>query len=176
MNNPGHIKHMLLFTFIIGMNSIGVHVFQDARSASPIEIAHELQRKGVDHWQIVTAQAITESGWRLNSRLFQQTGNFCGMRRAGQRPSTRNGLVDNYASFMHWKDCVQDIKFWQKQNWRGDSREDYFKALSRWASDTAYLDIVKAVLKRIDQSPEYQLPFNYQNRFNFALVKDDYGN
>lgn len=167
-----YIKCFQAVLFNITLQTAALPVQVDARNVDPYQLAHELQKQEIDQWQVVLAQAIVESGWDIDSRVFKETGNFCGMRVPGQRPSMRNGIYKGYSSYSHWRDCVTDIKFWQKQNWKGGNREKYLDALHKWAEDPNYRALLYSVLRRIDRDPQYKLTYNNQKRFTFiAQVK-----
>jgi len=115
-------------------------------------LAAELIRQDVDHWRVVLAQAIVESGWNFDSYLFRHTNNFIGMRIPYARKSTRVGSYKGYSVYATWKDCVKDIKLWQESNWEGGSEEEYIALMHKiWSESPQYYSAVNSVMRRVDR-------------------------
>ncbi len=115
-------------------------------------LAEELIRHDVAHWEVVLAQGIVESGWDFSSALFRKTNNFIGMRVPGARPSTRIGAWHQYSVYVSWQDCVRDIKLWQNQNWHGGTRQQYIDLLQRvWAQSPDYRWHLNRIVARLDK-------------------------
>ncbi len=126
-------------------------------------LAEELIRQDVDHWRVVLAQAIVESGWNFDSYLFRHTNNFIGMRIPYARESTRVGSFKGYSVYATWKDCVKDIKLWQENNWDGGSEEEYIALMHKiWSESPRYYSAVYSVMRRVDRlllaASQSQLP------------------
>lgn len=131
-------------------------------------LAKELIRQDVDHWKVVLAQAIVESGWDFDSYLFQKTNNFIGMRIPYARKSTRVGEFKQYSVYASWKDCVKDVKMWQEKSWDGGNEQAYIQLMQNiWAESPQYYNAVSFVTNRInrmiaDYEQDHTFHFNYR--------------
>lgn len=133
-------------------------------------LGKELLRQGVDQWEVVLAQGITESGWAFNSDVCRNANNFIGMRLAYGRSTTRIGTYRGYSQYETWQDCVRDIKLWQEHNWHGGSRTAYISLMHRiWAESPAYRLALLTISNRIDRMVENYIR-NNKNHFNFFIL------
>lgn len=103
----------------------------------------------VDCMDVVKAQIYLESSG-LESRLCIEDNNLIGMKIPGKRETTasyeipaRDGAYAGYASFI---DCVEDIKLYQEQSFKGG---DYISFLVRagHAQDSTYGDKLRGVVR-----------------------------
>jgi uncharacterized FlgJ-related protein len=94
---------------------------------------------GIQHIDVVLAQAILESG-TFTSRIFKTKNNMFGMKVPGKRQTTAINKK-GYASYVSWVDCVKDYKLYQ----------DYVTK-NKVISKSKYLSIIA---KSYSQSPEY---------------------
>lgn len=135
-----------------------------------VNLGKELLRQGIDQWEVVLAQGITEAGWSFSSDVCRNANNFIGMRVPGGRPSTRIGTYKGYSKYETWQDCVRDIKLWQEQNWYGGSRSAYINMMHRiWAESPIYRLALLTISNRIDRMIEKYIQHN-KNHFNFFIL------
>lgn len=134
-------------------------------------LAGELIRNDIDHWQVVMAQAIVESGWNFDSPLFVRTNNFGGMRIPRNRQSMRVGEFKGYSTYKCWQDCVKDIKYWQEQNWEGGTQDEYIQMVDTyWAESPVYARELRKVINRINRM-KYDLVKANEGHFNYRLIE-----
>lgn len=93
----------------------------------------EIERNGIQHPQIVLAQAKLESGLG-KSKVYKRTNNLFGLK-------GKNG----YRSFEHWSHSVQAYKKLVQSKYNGG---DYYKFLTNlpYASDPQYVDRLKELI------------------------------
>lgn len=139
----------------------------------PLTVANlgkELLRQGIQHWEVVLAQGITESGWKFNSDVCRNANNFIGMRIPYGRASTRIGTYKGYSKYETWQDCVRDVKLWQEHNWKGGNQMAYINLMHRiWAESPAYRLFLLTISNRIDRMVENYIRAN-KNHFNLFIL------
>jgi flagellum-specific peptidoglycan hydrolase FlgJ len=111
---------------------------------SPNLLMQALIDAGIQHPEIVYAQALIESG-NFTSWLFQHNHNLFGMKLAVYRKTTAIGERRNHARFSDWFEAVKDYKLWQDAKFGGKlvSQSEYLKALSKYAADKRYISKVR---------------------------------
>lgn len=111
---------------------------------------------GIQHVDIVLAQAILESG-TFTSRIFKTKNNMFGMK----VPKKRETLAVNkrgytgYATYASWIDCVKDYKLYQDFITKNKviSRSEYLAILSRGYSESE--GYVNKLIKIANQNKKY---------------------
>ena len=111
---------------------------QDHFKLSEENLYNELVAQGVDFPEIVTAQAILETGHFKSYACLQQNNLF--------------GLRDNkgkYMSFPHWTDAVAAYKKYI-QRYNHPVPEDYYAYLQElgYAEDPQYIDKLKQIVNK----------------------------
>ena len=111
---------------------------QDHFKLSEENLYNELVAQGVDFPEIVTAQAILETGHFKSYACLQQNNLF--------------GLRDNkgtYMSFPHWTDAVATYKKYI-QRYNHPVPEDYYAYLQElgYAEDPQYIDKLKQIVNK----------------------------
>lgn len=112
------------------------------------EVMQEIKRYHLKHSDIVFAQAILESD-HFSSPLFKRANNLFGMKKAGSRPHVYDFMAGEYIGHNSWKQSVNDYALFQAAYMKGKSREQYFSALSSYASDSRYQSKLQAIIPQI---------------------------
>ena len=114
----------------------------DFFSKSPQEgLMEALEYYGVEHSQIVYAQAVLETG-HFKSDLCLNNNNLFGL---------YNSKRHKYHTFDHWKDCVIAYKDFIQRRYKPPN--DYYKFLLdiRYAKDPNYISKLKGIVNRNDK-------------------------
>lgn len=118
-----------------------------------VKIMNEL---GIQHVDIVLAQAILESG-TFKSKIFKTKNNMFGMKVPRKRHTlaTDKKGYKGYATYASWIDCVKDYKLYQDFITKNKviSRSEYLAILSRSYSETD--GYVNKLLKIANQNKKY---------------------
>ena len=125
-------------TIIEKEDSVSVQWRQNHFLLSEENLYNELVAQGVDFPEIVTAQAILETGHFKSYACLQQNNLF--------------GLRDNkgtYMSFPHWTDAVAAYKKYI-QRYNHPVPEDYYAYLQElgYAEDPQYIDKLKQIVNK----------------------------
>ena len=161
---------LFLSLFLLMSFSASVAQPENSEPMTLANLAKELIRQDVQHWKVVMAQAIVESGWKFDSKMVRKANNFVGMRVPNNRPSSRIGEFSGYSKYGRWQDCVTDIKYWQQQNWEGGTDEEYLDFIaSIWAESPVYKQHVQIVMRKLDRLTE-QLKHQNKDHFNYQVI------
>lgn len=111
---------------------------------TPTFLIQTMQEVGIQHPEIVYAQALIESG-SFTSWLFKNNHNLFGMKLAVYRQTTAIGERRNHARFLNWIDAVKDYKLWQDAKFKGKlvSQAEYLKQLNKYAADKRYISKIR---------------------------------
>lgn len=125
-------------TIVEKEDSVSVQWRQNHFLLSEENLYNELVAQGVDFPEIVTAQAILETGHFKSYACLQQNNLF--------------GLRDNkgkYMSFPHWTDAVAAYKKYI-QRYNHPVPEDYYAYLQElgYAEDPQYIDKLKQIVNK----------------------------
>lgn len=125
-------------TIIEKEDSVSVQWRQNHFLLSEENLYNELVAQGVDFPEIVTAQALLETGYFKSYACLQQNNLF--------------GLRDNkgkYMSFPHWTDAVAAYKKYI-QRYNHPVPEDYYAYLQElgYAEDPQYIDKLKQIVNK----------------------------
>lgn len=125
-------------TIIEKEDSVSVQWRQNHFLLSEENLYNELVAQGVDFPEIVTAQAVLETGHFKSYACLQQNNLF--------------GLRDNkgtYMSFPHWTDAVAAYKKYV-QRYNHPVPEDYYAYLQElgYAEDPQYIDKLKQIVNK----------------------------
>lgn len=125
-------------TIIEKEDSVSVQWRQNHFLLSEENLYNELVAQGVDYPEIVTAQALLETGHFKSYACLQQNNLF--------------GLRDNkgkYMSFPHWTDAVAAYKKYI-QRYNHPVPEDYYAYLQElgYAEDPQYIDKLKQIVNK----------------------------
>ena len=104
---------------------------------------------GIDHPDIVYAQALLETGG-FKSRVCKDNNNLFGMKVPRKRPTTAMNN-SGYAKYTHWSESIKDYKLYQDYITRKKkfSRSQYLSILSKRYSETPdYVSRLKRVIKQ----------------------------
>lgn len=129
--------HILLLIYAIFLTALVGCIAQTRQ-----EVYNELIKQEIHHPDIVMAQIRLESA-NLTSPLFKANRNFAGMKLAKQRKTTAQGERYDYAYYLHWKDCIADLKIYQETYYDGE--ENYYDFLKRmgYAMSKSYIKKLK---------------------------------
>ena len=120
--------------------------------SSNIFSSHELKQYirslNIRHADIVYAQAVLESN-NFKSRIFIESNNLFGMKKAMQRPTTCTGTHRGHASYSNWRQSVLDYALFQAAFLRDlKTREQYLSYLAQnYAEDPNYVTKLKSIIK-----------------------------
>ena len=108
-----------------------------------------MKEMGIQHVDIVLAQAIIESG-TFKSHVFKTKNNMFGMRVAKRRGTTAldKKTYHGYATYASWIDCVRDYKLYQDYVTKNKivSRSQYLSILARsYSTSPGYVSAVEKV-------------------------------
>lgn len=125
-------------TIVEKEDSVSVQWRQNHFLLSEENLYNELVAQGVDFPEIVTAQALLETGHFKSYACLQQNNLF--------------GLRDNkgkYMSFPHWTDAVAAYKKYI-QRYNHPVPEDYYAYLQElgYAEDPQYIDKLKQIVNK----------------------------
>lgn len=119
---------------------------------TPKTLYNLIKTMGVKHPEIITAQAIEETGY-FKSNLYSTNGNLFGMKLAGSRPTTACSTSKNkYANYKCHKDhvlySVMDRVMLDAAFYRNLSKEAYYAKLGRtYASNPNYVRNLKKIIQ-----------------------------
>ena len=174
MKRVNFIILSISFAFIFLFSGLNISkASTEPKATEPItmvNLAKELIQQDIIHWKVVLAQAIVETGWNFDSYLFKNSNNLVGMRVPATRPSARIGEFKGYSKYATWQDCIKDIKYWQAQNWKGGTRDEYIDLMQRiWAESPDYRAFLYMVIGRIDKMLA-QFREKHRNHFNYNVI------
>jgi len=132
----GGYKLPLLFAIIV-LLLLGLKV----KAQTKEEVYKELIRQEVKHPDIVLAQLRLESA-NFTSKLYKANRNFAGMKLAKTRNTTAKGERYGHAYYLHWKDCVKDLKIWQDCYYHGGCYYDFLETIG-YAESEEYINKLK---------------------------------
>lgn len=121
-------------------------------SLTPKTLFTLVKSVGVKHPEIITAQALEETGY-FKSNIFKTKGNLFGMKNAGSRPTTSCNNGQGYADYKCHKDyilySVMDRVMLDAAFYRNLSKESYYAKLSRtYASNPNYVSNLKKIIQK----------------------------
>lgn len=123
----------------------------------------EIVRNGIDHPEIVFAQAILESG-HFKSKVFRENRNLFGMKMPRSRKTLAKKSLNGYAFYTSWKESVADYKLYQQSYLKGksSSKESYYSNLNkRYASiGGSYSSHLKKIVNRYSKIINYHYKSN----------------
>lgn len=125
-------------TIVEKEDSVSVQWRQNHFLLSKENLYNELVAQGVDFPEIVTAQAVLETG-HFKSYACLQQNNLFGLR----------NNKGNYMSFPHWTDAVAAYKKYI-QRYNHPVPEDYYVYLQElgYAEDPQYIDKLKQIVNK----------------------------
>lgn len=121
--------------------SIPVDTIPQFMSKSPQDgIVEALDYYGIEHSDIVYAQAVLETGW-FKSRICLQYNNLFGL---------YNSRTKSFYRFNHWSESVIAYKKWIQRRYRSPS--DYYQFLVQinYAEDKEYVSKLKKIVSKIE--------------------------
>lgn len=132
-------------------------VNQDTVVLTKQNLVKVMKDVGVQHVDVVLAQAILESG-EFKSYVFVTKNNMFGMKVPRKRETTAINKIKGYkgyAEYSSWIDCVKDYKLYQDYVTKNKliSKSDYLSILSRSYAETP--EYVSKLKKIISQNKKY---------------------
>lgn len=124
------------------VSDTGDESYIDFLSMSPEEGLFEaLEYYGVQHPDIVYAQAILETGY-FTSRLCKEDHNLFGL---------YNSRTKKYYKFSHWTESI--VAYLDYIQYRYEPPDDYYRFLDKigYAEDPYYTNKLKSIVKRNDK-------------------------
>lgn len=158
-------KKLLLFSLIIFILPIEGNNFLSEREEQEEEVdffslsfdekrkmvIDEIVNSGMQHPEIVLAQAMLESG-NFNSYIFRSNNNMFGMRMPYKRKTYAIDSFKGYAVYEDWKMSIQDYALYQKAILRGKtiSEDAYLNFIGRrYAESPEYVAVLKKMIRKI---------------------------
>jgi len=130
--------------------------YEDVLVLSKENLVKIMNDLGIQHVDIVLAQAILESG-TFTSSIFKTKNNMFGMKVPRKRKTfaTNKEGYTGYATYASWIDCVKDYKLYQDfiTKKKVISRSEYLAILSRSYSETN--GYVNKLVKITNQNKKY---------------------
>lgn len=101
------------------------------------------QYLGVKYPDIVTAQAVLESG-HFKSNIFKKSNNPFGL---------YNSSTRRFYKFNHWVDSVREYMNLVEYKFNGHTKNEYYSFLKTlpYAEDTKYINKLKSIAKNIEK-------------------------
>jgi uncharacterized FlgJ-related protein len=93
------------------LSSNGTELKPEKTELSKHTLVKTMKDMGIQHVDVVLAQAILESG-TFTSNVFKTKNNLFGMKVPGRRETTAINKK-GYAAYRSWLDCVKDYKLYQ---------------------------------------------------------------
>ena len=149
------MKYVLLFIFSILFVSNSIPSVDPKVEKLPLTkqtLVQVLRDSGIQHIDIVLAQAILESG-TFTSNIFKTKNNLFGMKVPGRRETTATNKK-GYASYSTWLDSVRDYKLYQDYVTKNKnvSRSKYLSIISRsYSGNPEYVSILNKIIKQNKQ-------------------------
>jgi len=149
------MKYVLLFIFSILFVSNSIPSVDPKVEKLPLTkqtLVQVLRDSGIQHIDIVLAQAILESG-TFTSNIFKTKNNLFGMKVPGRRETTAINKK-GYASYSTWLDSVRDYKLYQDYVTKNKnvSRSKYLSIISRsYSGNPEYVSILNKIIKQNKQ-------------------------
>lgn len=126
-----------------------VILFQSSSPApSPDSVYAEIVRNGLQHPEIVLAQAILETGWFKCNGCSLNSNNLFGL---------YDSRCKEYFYYENWKESIKGYKRGIQYKYDPSKHKDYYHFLKDvgYASDPYYIDKVKKIVELI-KGNEYQ--------------------
>jgi uncharacterized FlgJ-related protein len=148
---------MKYFTIILlsyfTLSSNGLEVRSEKIEINKEILVKTMKEMGIQHVDIVLAQAILESG-TFTSKVFKTKNNMFGMKVPGRRETTAINKK-GYAAYSSWYDCVKDYKLYQDYITKNKpiSRDQYVAIISKRYSETP--DYMQRLKKIIEKNKHY---------------------
>lgn len=150
---------VLIFSYFFASSNSVVKVdysTKDTVSLNKESLVKTMKDFGIQHVDVVLAQAILESG-TFTSKMFQRKNNMFGMKVPKKRETTAidKKTYKGYATYKSWVDCVKDYKLYQDYITKNKkiTRSEYLSILSRSYSETP--NYVTMLNKIIAQNKKY---------------------
>lgn len=116
-------------------------------------VALELINKGVQHPEIVLAQALLESA-NFKSYIFRTNNNMFGMRMPNKRETSAISEFKGYAVYDDWEASIEDYAMYQKSILKGKNitKDEYLDFLGRrYAESPDYVKVVKKIAFKVEK-------------------------
>lgn len=135
------------------LSSNGTELKPEKTELSKHTLVKTMKDMGIQHVDVVLAQAILESG-TFTSNVFKTKNNLFGMKVPGRRETTAINKK-GYAAYRSWLDCVKDYKLYQDYVTKNKSvsRAQYLAIISKSYSETP--DYVTRLRKIIEKNKQY---------------------
>ncbi len=149
------MKYVLLFIFSILFVSNSIPSVEPKVEKLPLTkqtLVQVLRDSGIQHIDIVLAQAILESG-TFTSNIFKTKNNLFGMKVPGRRETTATNKK-GYASYSTWLDSVRDYKLYQDYITKNKnvSRSKYLSIIAKsYSENPGYVSLLNKVIKQNKQ-------------------------
>ena len=144
-----HIKKIATFiTLILLYLEIGqADIYNIQHQFSEERMIYLAESLGIEHIDIMVAQARIETGW-YTSGIFIHNKNIFGMKLPERRETTAIGSNRGHAQYTSWQQSVADYKLWQlKVLTKNKSREQYLSYISKnYAEDGNYINLINKQL------------------------------
>jgi hypothetical protein len=116
--------------------SLLILVSNDSIDLSPQSVYEYCVEQDIQHPEIVTAQAIQESGWFKCTHCSLNKNNIFGF-----------WYKKQYIEFNNWKESILYYKRWQDRHYKGG---DYYQFLidRHYASDINYTNHIKNIVNK----------------------------
>lgn len=155
------MKHFTILAFTFFFVSFSLPTTSNSSYEREAELTKEnlvktMVDSGIQHVDIVLAQAILESG-NFKSVVFKTKNNMFGMKMPRKRETTainERGYT-GYATYKNWVDCVRDYKLYQDYVTKNKnvSKSKYLSIIAKSYSETE--DYVEKLHKIMSQNKKY---------------------
>jgi hypothetical protein len=135
---------------------LGVFISSISYGITAEEVYAECLNQGIEHPEIVTAQAVEETGWFKCTNCSLGKNNIFGYYYKGA-----------YIDFDTWQESVQYYKRWQLRHYKGNDYYDYLNCLwvkkdgscTRYASNPEYTNNLRKIVKKY--YPKWVIAYKY---------------
>jgi uncharacterized FlgJ-related protein len=123
-------------------------IITEGNHFSSHQLKQYIRSLNIRHADIVYAQAVLESN-NFKSRIFIESNNLFGMKKAMQRPTTCTSTHRGHAMYSDWKQSVMDYALFQAAFLRDlKTREQYLNYLAQnYAEDPNYVTKLKSIIE-----------------------------
>lgn len=155
------MKHFAILVLTFFFVSFTVPQIDNRSYEDTVELTKEnlvkiMMDSGIQHVDVVLAQAILESG-NFKSVIFRTKNNMFGMKMPGKRSTTATNErgYKGYATYKNWVDCVRDYKLYQDYVTKNKnvSKSKYLSIIARSYSESQ--GYVEKLHKIMSQNKKY---------------------
>ena len=109
------------------------------RTQTVEQVRDEIQRQGIEHPEIVLAQAMEETGYLKCGQCSKRFNNLFGMR---LKRLERPGNINGYIVYPNWVESIRAYKRWQDRRYTGGNYFEFLVSIN-YATNPKYISNLK---------------------------------